>query len=264
LPQYLSDLIHWNEEAIMADGNHFLERKHSLPPGPYHVAGDQNIIVDPKAVLGPGVVLDGSKGPVIIEEGATIGANSVLTGPCVIGKFTTVAPLSFIREGTSIGMMCKVAGEIANSIIQGWTNKAHYGYLGHSYLGEWVNLGAGTTTSNLKNTYGPIKMHIGKKEIVTDRRLLGSMIGDHSKTAIGTRLMSGTYVGYCSMLAASTLPPRFVPSFSFWTDRGMEPYKLDKAREVMSQVYARRGRIWGEDDEALFQYAVESVRELQK
>ena len=264
LPQYLSDLVHWNEEAIMADANPLLEKEHSLPKGPYHVIGDQNVIVGPKATLGPGIVLDGSKGPVIIEEGASVGANSVLTGPCAIGKFTTVAPLTYIREGTSIGMMCKVAGEIANSIIQGWSNKAHYGYLGHSYLGEWVNLGAGTTTSNLKNTYGPIKMHIGKKEIVTDRRLLGSMIGDHSKTAISTRLMSGSYIGYCSMLAASTLPPRFIPSFTFWTDRGMEPYRIDKAREVMSQVYARRGRIWGDEDEAMLQYAVESVRELQK
>src|SRR5208282_3228547 len=182
LPQYLSDLIHWNEEAIMADANHLLDQKHPLPKGPYHAIGDENVIVHPKATLGPGVVLDASKGPVIIEEGASIGANSVLTGPCCVGKFSVVAPLTFVREGTSIGIMCKIAGEVANSIILGWSNKAHYGYLGHSYIGEWVNLGAGTTTSNLKNTYGPIKMHIGKKEIVTDRRLLGSMIGDHSKT----------------------------------------------------------------------------------
>ncbi|MGA3065700.1 MAG: putative sugar nucleotidyl transferase [Tepidisphaeraceae bacterium] len=264
LPQYLSDLVHWNEEAIMADANPLLEKKHPLPKGPYHVIGEQNVIVDPKATIGPGVVLDASKGPVIIEEGASIGANSVLTGSCCVGKFSTVAPLTFVREGTSIGMMCKVAGEIANSIILGWSNKAHYGYLGHSYVGEWVNLGAGTTTSNLKNTYGPIKMHIGKKEIITDRRLLGSMIGDHSKTAIGTRLMSGSYIGYCSMLAASGLPPRYIPSLTWWTDKGLEPYKLDKAREVMSQVYARRGRIWSEEDEAVLQYAVEAVRELQK
>jgi UDP-N-acetylglucosamine diphosphorylase/glucosamine-1-phosphate N-acetyltransferase len=264
LPSYLSDLVHWNEEAIVADANYVLEKPHPLPTGAFHVIGEQNVAVDPQAKLSPGVVLDGSKGPIVIEAGASIGANSVLTGPCSIGHHTTISPLSYIREGTSIGPMCKVAGEVANSIVLGCSNKAHYGYLGHSYIGQWVNLGAGTTTSNLKNTYGPIKMHIGKKEIVTDRRFLGSMIGDHTKTAIGTRLMSGTYVGYCSMLAASTLPPKFIPSLTFWTDKGMEPYNLEKAKEVMRQVYSRRGRIWGEEDEAIFQHAVETVRELQK
>ncbi|MGD1277008.1 MAG: putative sugar nucleotidyl transferase [Tepidisphaeraceae bacterium] len=264
LPQYLSDLVHWNEEAIVADAIHLQDTPHPLPAGPYHVIGDQNVIVDPQATLGPGVVLDGSKGPVVIEAHAFIGAHSVLCGPCCVGPHSIIAPLSYIREGTSVGPMCKIAGEVSNSIILGYTNKAHYGYLGHSYVGEWVNLGAGTTTSNLKNTYGPIKMHIGKKEIVTDRRFLGSMIGDHVKTAIGTRLMSGTYVGYCSMLAASALPPRFIPSFTFWTDRGMEPYRLDKAREVMKHVFARRGKIWDEEDETALQNAVETVREMQQ
>jgi len=109
-------------------------------------------------------------------------------------------------------------------------------------VGKWVNLGAGTTTSNLKNTYGEISMKIGTREIPTGRRNLGSLIGDHTKTAILTRLMTGSYVGFCSMLAGSNLPPRFVPSYTYWTDKGAEKYRMDKAIEVTRRVFARRDR----------------------
>src|SRR3954462_4173874 len=144
----------------------------------------------------------------MLAAGCAIGANSVLKGPCYVGPHSQVKPLTVVHAGTSIGPMCKVAGEINNSIITAYTNKSHEGYLGDSYLGEWVNLGAGTTTSNLKNTYGPVRLRMGKTtEVETGRRHLGSLIGDHAKTAIGTRLMTGSYVGYCTMLASSTLPP---------------------------------------------------------
>ncbi len=263
MPEYLWDLIHWNEEAIVADAIQMKDRPRPSSGGNYHLIAEQDVIVSPKAKLLPGVVLDGSKGPVVIDAGASIGANSVLQGPVYIGRYSAIAPLSYIHSGTSIGPMCKIGGEVATSIFLGCSNKVHEGFVGHSYIGEWVNLGAGTTTSNLKNTYGPIKMHIGSKEIETDRRFLGSMIGDHTKTAIGTRLMSGSYIGYCSLLAGSDLPPRFIPSFTFWTDAAREPYKLEKAREVMKQVYSRRGREWGEEDEAMLKIAAESARQVE-
>jgi hypothetical protein len=90
------------------------------------------------------------------------------------------------------------------------------------------------------------------------------MIGDHTKTAIGTRLMTGSYIGYCSLLASSNLPPHFIPSFTFCTDAGQVPYKLDKAREVMKQVYSRRGRGWDEEDEILLKFAVESAKQVEE
>jgi UDP-N-acetylglucosamine diphosphorylase / glucose-1-phosphate thymidylyltransferase / UDP-N-acetylgalactosamine diphosphorylase / glucosamine-1-phosphate N-acetyltransferase / galactosamine-1-phosphate N-acetyltransferase len=259
LPEYLWDLVHWNEEAIVADAIQMKNRPRP-PEGNYHLIAAEDVIVSPKAKLSPGIVLDASKGPVVIDEGASIGANSVIEGPVYIGRHSTISPMSHIHSGTSIGPMCKIGGEVAASIFLGFSNKAHYGFVGHSYIGQWVNLGAGTTTSNLKNTYGPIKMRIGKKEIETDRRFLGSMIGDHTKTAIGTRLMTGSYIGYCSLLASSNLPPHFIPSFTFCTDAGQVPYKLDKAREVMKQVYSRRGRGWDEDDEAMLKTAAESAK----
>jgi UDP-N-acetylglucosamine diphosphorylase / glucose-1-phosphate thymidylyltransferase / UDP-N-acetylgalactosamine diphosphorylase / glucosamine-1-phosphate N-acetyltransferase / galactosamine-1-phosphate N-acetyltransferase len=262
LAEYIWDLVHWNEEAIVADAIQMKNRPRA-PEGKFHLIAEEDVIVNPKAKISPGVVLDASKGPIVIDEGASIGANTVLQGPLFIGRYSTISPQSHIHSGSSIGPMCKVGGEVAASIFLGFSNKAHYGFVGHSYIGEWVNLGAGTTTSNLKNTYGPIKMRIGKKEIETDRRFLGSMIGDHTKTAIGTRLNTGTYVGYCSLLAASQLPPHFIPSFTFNTDAGQLPYNTEKAKEVMKQVYSRRGRGWDEDDEAMLKTAADFAGQVE-
>jgi len=263
LPEYLWDLVHWNEEAIVADAIQMKDRPRAPADCKCDILSEQNVIVHPRAKLSPGVVLDAGKGPIVIDEGASIGANSVLIGPVYVGKHSTITPLSFIHSGTSIGPMCKVGGEVATSIFLGYSNKPHDGFVGHSYIGQWVNLGAGTTTSNLKNTYGPIKMRIGEKEIETDRRFLGAMIGDHSKLAIGTRVMTGSYIGYCCLLAGSDFPPRFMPSFTFWTDAGPQAYKLDKAREMMKQMYSRRGRIWDEEDEAQLKLVAESSAEAE-
>jgi UDP-N-acetylglucosamine diphosphorylase/glucosamine-1-phosphate N-acetyltransferase len=264
LPEYVWDLIHWNEETLVSEAITLKDRPRPKSSGKYHLIGEQDIIAQPDAKIAPGAVLDASKGPIVIDSGASIGANCVIQGPVYIGKFALISPMAHIHSGTSIGPYCKVGGEVATSIMQSSSNKAHYGYLGHSYLGEWVNLGAGTTTSNLKNTYGQIKMHIGSEEIETDRRFLGSMIGDHTKTAIGTRLTTGSYIGYCSLVACSNIPPRYIPSFTFLTDEGKKPYRLEKAREVMKQVYSRRGREWSEEDDVLLQAAADTAMKFEQ
>ena len=263
LPEYVWDLVHWNEEAIVADAIQMKDRPRTPADCRCHVIGEADVIMSPKAKISPGVVLDASKGPIVVDAGASIGASSVIQGPVYVGKYASISPLSHIHSGTSIGPNCKVGGEVATSVFLSYSNKPHLGFVGHSYIGEWVNIGAGTSTSNLKNTYGPIKMHIGSREIETDRRFLGSMIGDHSKLAIGTRLMTGSYIGFCSLLAGSNLPPRFIPSYSFWTDAGMQPYKLDKAREMMKQMYSRRGRSWDDADETQLQLVLETSREAE-
>lgn len=250
----LWDLIKWNEESLIEDSAHLHRDNPSRPAGAYHLIEDDNVFIGPDAVVQPGVLLDASKGPVILDHHATIGANSVLQGPCYIGPYAHVRPLSLIRPGTSIGTMCKVGGELSNSIMFGYSNKAHDGFLGDSYVGKWVNLGAATNVSNLKNTYGEISVITPQGPVKTGRRFLGSLIGDHAKTAIGTRLMAGSYVGFASQLAGSTIAPKFLPSFSFWTDKGFDSYRVDKAIEVMKTVFARRDRSWNDIDETVVRY----------
>jgi UDP-N-acetylglucosamine diphosphorylase/glucosamine-1-phosphate N-acetyltransferase len=248
------DVIYWNDRSVAEDFSHSAGPGAAKVAGPYHLVNEPQIWLGRDVVLSPGCVLDASKGPVVLGAGATIGANAVVEGPCYIGGNSAVAPLAVIRPGTTVGPGCKVGGEISASIFLANSNKGHEGFLGHSYLGEWVNLGAGTTTSNLKNTYGNITLKRGQAEIETGRQFLGSLIGDHSKTSILTRLMGGTYVGYCSMLAGSIAAARCVPSFTFWTDQKNEAYKREKAIEVASRVFARRKRPWTDADERMMDY----------
>jgi UDP-N-acetylglucosamine diphosphorylase/glucosamine-1-phosphate N-acetyltransferase len=259
LAHYIWDLISWNEESLVADSLFLDESQHALPKGAYHVVNDDNVWVASNVSLAPGCVLDASKGPVVIGRSAGIGANSVIIGPCYIGDYTRLSPLTIVRPGTTIGALCKAGGEISNSIIAGFSNKAHEGYLGDSYIGEWVNLGAGTTTSNVKNTYGEVSVTIGSREINTDRRSMGSLIGDHTTTSIGTRLTTGCYVGYNCLLAGSGLVPKFVPSFSFWTQKGMEKFDLTKAANVARRVLDRRDKAFGPVDEKIMHYVQETA-----
>jgi UDP-N-acetylglucosamine diphosphorylase/glucosamine-1-phosphate N-acetyltransferase len=263
MAEFAWDLISWNEESLVEDFVALHQEPSQRPAGAYHMVNDENVWIAPDVKLEPGVVLDASRGPVMLAAACSIGANSVIKGPCYIGPHTQVKPLTVVHAGTTIGPVCKVGGEINNSILTGYTNKAHDGYVGDSYLGEWVNLGAGTTTSNLRNTYSSVKVRVAGRETDSGRRTLGALVGDHSKTAIGTRLMTGTYIGYCSMIAMSQLPPTFVPSFSFLTDKGREEYREDKALEVMKAVYSRRNKLLQPADEAVLRYAREAAREAE-
>lgn len=255
LATQIADLIHENDKLITEDFADLSATYQSLPAGLFHAIGSANIRVGPDVQISPGVVLDASSGPIVLDSGVHVGANSVIEGPCYIGPKTTVRPLTLVRGGMTIGPACKVGGELAQSVIQGNSNKGHDGYLGHSFLGEWVNLGAGTITSNLKNTYGQISLKIGARDINTGKIFMGALIGDFTKTAIGTRLMSGSYLGVNTMIACSDYSPRFIGSFRFITDARQEPYELNKAVEVAKRVFARRNRPFTGVDTQLMDYA---------
>lgn len=252
----LWDLIHWNEESLIEDATK-LAAPRPLPAGPYHVLNGEEVWLGMGVRLEPGCVLDATDGPVVLGEHVTVGANAVLQGPCYVGAHTVVKPLTLIRPGTSIDEMCRVGGEIAQSIILAYSNKGHEGYMGHSYVGKWVNLGAGTTTSNLKNTYGEVSVQLGTRKIPTGRRFLGSLIGDHTKTGILTKLTTGTYIGFAGTLAGSGIVPKFLPSYTYWSDTGIEPWKVEKAIEVAQRAFLRRDRTWGPTDESLMRYVHE-------
>jgi UDP-N-acetylglucosamine diphosphorylase/glucosamine-1-phosphate N-acetyltransferase len=167
---------------------------------------------------------------------------STIYGSCYIGCNTTIKVGAKIFSKTSIGPWCKVGGENENAIIQSYSNKQHDGYLGHSYLCEWVNIGAGSNTSDLKNTYGNIKVQLREKEINTERMFMGLLCGDHTKSAINTAFTTGTTAGICGILVADGFLPNVIPSFAWRGTKGCSQYKIDKALETAQIVMQRRNK----------------------
>lgn len=205
--------------------------------------GKERLMVHPEARVLPGVIIDTDGGPVAIDAGATIRPGAVIVGPAFIGVHSIVAERSLIKARTVIGPHCRVAGEIGSTIFQGYANKAHDGHLGDSFIGEWVNLGAGTTNSNLLNTYGEIALRLEPDAPLerTGRQFVGAIVGDHVKTAILTRLPTGCVLGTGSMIATSAFAPSLLPRFSWLTDEGRRLYRFDKFIEVARAVWKRRG-----------------------
>lgn len=194
------------------------------------------------ATLLPGVMVDTSGGPIYVNERAVIESAVVLQGPCYIGSGSVVKSHSTIRPYTVVGPMCKVGGELSASIIHGHSNKAHDGFLGDSLVGQWVNLGAGTTVSNLKNTYTNVRVQLGSTGASEDtgRLFCGPVIGDFVRTAIGSRLITGSCIGTGAMLALSHFAPKYVKPFGWYTDSGVDRYDISKFEETARAMMARR------------------------
>ncbi|HYE60529.1 MAG TPA: putative sugar nucleotidyl transferase [Phycisphaerales bacterium] len=215
-------------------------RRYDPAPGTLHLGG--NVVIAPTAKVYPGVVLDSEHGPIHIADHATIRPGAILIGPCYVGPHCTVLERATIRQGTAIGPWCKVNGEVGGTVFQGYANKAHDGYLGDAYVGEWVNLGAGTTVSNLLNTYGEVITRATPRSSNerTGETFLGPVIGDHVKTAICTRIMTGSILHTGSMFATTAPVSGCVPAFTWATDEGKRTYRLDKFLEVAQAAMGRR------------------------
>jgi UDP-N-acetylglucosamine diphosphorylase / glucose-1-phosphate thymidylyltransferase / UDP-N-acetylgalactosamine diphosphorylase / glucosamine-1-phosphate N-acetyltransferase / galactosamine-1-phosphate N-acetyltransferase len=214
----------------------------------------RDVYIAPGAVIHPMVVIDAEHGPVYIDEGAVVHPFTRIEGPCYLGKNAMLLGAK-CREGNSIGPFCRVGGEIEESILQGYSNKYHDGFLGHAYVGEWVNLGAMTTNSDLKNDYSSVSVTLdGKNPINTGSTKVGSLIGDHTKTAIGTLLNTGAYVGAMGVLVGTGKPlPKFVPSFAWFLD-GVVTKGFGKSRLYATAKVAmsRRGREWTPAEQAMW------------
>jgi len=202
-----------------------------------HIHAEEGVRVD------PGAIIDASSGPVYLAAGCHVMCGAIIQGPVAIGVQSVVRMGTRIYAGTTIGPVCKVSGEIQNVIMYGHSNKAHDGYLGNSLIGEWCNLGANTTTSNLKNNYKPIKIpewstgHVYKTSI----QFFGTVMGDHGKTAINTTLSAGTLCGVFCNIFTYGFPPKHVPSFSWVSPHNTEPYQFEKAMETAEIMMQRRG-----------------------
>jgi UDP-N-acetylglucosamine diphosphorylase/glucosamine-1-phosphate N-acetyltransferase len=210
----------------------------SMPEGVWKL-GDHPVMLGSDVTLEPGVVLDVRRGAIRLADSVEVRAGCRLEGPLSVGRETVL--LGGAIGTSSLGPVCRLRGEIEESTILGYANKAHDGFLGHAYLGRWVNLGALTTNSDLKNSYGAIRLGGPDGPIETGLTKLGCLLGDHVKTAIGTRLNTGSVVGAGSNLFGDSLPPTWVPPFSWGSDPGSSLYERDRFLDVAGRVLPRRG-----------------------
>ncbi len=204
-----------------------------------HLIGSERVSVAEDALIEPGVLLDASEGPIIVSRGARVQAPARIVGPTYVGPDSVI--LGGVVAESGIGPACRIRGEVESSVILGFTNKAHDGFLGHSIVGRWVNLGAMTSNSDLKNTYSPVRLRIGGKDVDTGFRKVGCFLGDHVRTGIGTLLNTGTVVGVGSNLFGGGMPPRDVPAFSWGAGSDLVEYRLDRFLKTAARVMARRG-----------------------
>lgn len=207
-----------------------------------HIVGNSDMIyVGEGAIVLPGCVLDTTAGPVYIDNDALVRPPSYVQGPCYIGEDCLIEGAK-VREGCSFGRTCKIGGEVSASVFQAFSNKQHEGYLGHAYIGEWVNLGALVTNSNLKNNYQSVKVQLNAagEEIDTNEQFFGCAIGDHTKVGIGGLLNTGTLLGVGCNIFGGGMLPRYVASFCWGNADGFVEHRLDKMLETATIVMQRR------------------------
>ncbi|WP_417732022.1 putative sugar nucleotidyl transferase [Rosistilla oblonga] len=198
------EVVRWHMQLMNAS----LEDR--IAQGNYEQRED-GVFLAPGAKIGEYAVIDTSEGPILLDENVTVGPFCYLSGPVYAGPGTRVIEHAALKDGVSLGHTVKIGGEVEASVIEPYTNKQHHGFLGHSYLGSWINLGAGTCNSDLKNTYGRINIEYDDRKMATEMQFLGCIVGDYSKSAINTGIFTGKVIGVCSMLYGFVT--QNVPSF---------------------------------------------------
>ncbi|MEI7684807.1 MAG: putative sugar nucleotidyl transferase [Planctomycetota bacterium] len=242
---FLWDVVDRNGEAICDDADAFRGSRtlQTLLPANVTIMGQiEDFVLVEGASVEAYVTADTRNGPVIIDRGAIIHSFSRLEGPCYIGPETVIMGAK-VRAGTSIGPCCRIGGEVECSIIQGYSNKYHEGFLGHSYIGEWVNLAAATQTSDLRNDYGIVRLTVNGQRMSTGRTKVGSFIGDHTKTGLGALLNTGSVIGaFCNLLPTGSLLPQVVPSYcQVQYGTVQERWDLKEMFSTADAVMRRRG-----------------------
>jgi UDP-N-acetylglucosamine diphosphorylase/glucosamine-1-phosphate N-acetyltransferase len=204
-------------------------------------------------------VLNTMNGPIYIGEDAVVMEGSMIRGPFALGKKAQVKMGAKIYGASSFGPQCRIGGEVNNSVVLGYTNKGHDGFLGNSVLGEWCNLGADTNNSNLKNNYGEVRVYSYAERTMqgTGLQFCGLVMGDHSKAGINTMFNTGTVVGVCSNIFGGGFPPKHIPSFSWGGAGGFVAYEMEKALTTAHNVMKRRDVDMGPAHIALLQHIKE-------
>jgi UDP-N-acetylglucosamine diphosphorylase/glucosamine-1-phosphate N-acetyltransferase len=262
LIEYPWDLVNRNPAAIEEDFK-ILDRGGelvgSIDDGA-HLLARENIHLAKGARIMAGAVLNAEEGPIWIDRDATVMHNAVIEGPAYVGPNSAIKIGAKIYEGTSIGEVCKVGGEVEQSIIHSYSNKQHDGFLGHAYVGMWVNIGADTNSSDLKNNYSNVDVFINGKKVDTGSMFVGLFMGDHAKSGINTMFNTGTVVGVGSNVFGGGFPPKYIPCFSWGGADGLSEYRLDKFFEVARRVMGRRKKELTRPQETLLREVFERTR----
>lgn len=260
------DIFLYNGEQIRSDFKLLTAGRQSQPVNDKYTAvyNEENIFIEEGAKI-RAAILNAENGPIYIGKNAQVHEGAVIKGPFALGEESNVNVGGKMRGDVSIGPFCKVGGEVAASVIFGYTNKGHEGYLGNSVLGEWCNLGADTNTSNLKNNYAEVKIWNyakgGFKK--TGQQFCGLIMGDHSKCGINTMFNTGTVVGVSANIFGAGFPRNFIPSFSWGGAAGFETFQLRKVYEVAEKVMERRQVAFDEVEKAIIDDVFEQTKQYR-
>ncbi|TYA55960.1 GlmU family protein [Formosa maritima] len=260
------DIFSKNGEAIQEDFDLLTKGRQSQPIPEMTVAFNRTEIFIEEGAKLPLCSLNAENGPIYIGKNAEIMEGSMIRGPFALCEGATVKMSAKIYGPTTVGPYSKVGGEVTNSVIFGYSNKGHDGYLGNSVLGEWCNLGADTNNSNLKNNYAEVKLWDYQTESFarTGLQFCGLMMGDHSKCGINTMFNTGTVVGVSANIFGSGFPRNFVPSFSWGGSNGFTTFLTKKAFEVAKVVMSRREIEFSEQDAAILEHVFEETKRFRR
>lgn len=233
------DLMLESPEQVGRDLEHLASADQGSLPAGVHKLGDYPVSVGRDVRFEPGTVFDAREGPIRIEDEVQVRSFTRLAGPAFVGSRSRLLGGSY--EQISTGPYSYLRGEVAETVALGYTNKAHDGHIGHAYIGRWVNLGAFTTNSDLKNNYGPVKVWTPAGMQDTGHMKMGSLIGDHVKTGIGLLLTTGIVIGAGANLYGSTMPPKYVQPFSWGEGSDLGEYRLSAFLDTAAKAMGRRG-----------------------
>lgn len=264
--RHVWDIFSKNHQAIETDFELITHGRVSAPiPKSVFTVNPSQIFVEEGARLYNGS-LNAADGPIYIGKNAEIMENCSVRGPFSLGDYATLKMGAKIYTGTSIGPHCKVGGEVSNSVLFGYSNKGHDGFLGNSVLGEWCNIGADSNNSNLKNNYAEVRLwnYETGRFAHAGLQFCGLMMGDHSKCGINTMFNTGTVVGVSANIFGAGFPRNFIPSFTWGGSQGTMTYKTQKAFEVAKVVMKRRGIDFSEVDQNILEEVFELTSEYRR
>ena len=259
------DIFSLNGEEITGDFKLITANRNSQEiPSHIQTQNPENIFIETGAIL-EHVILNASEGVIYIGKNSKILDGSLIRGPFALGEESVIKMGTKIYKNTTIGVNCKVGGEVSNAVIFGNSNKGHDGYLGNAVIGEWCNIGAGSNNSNLKNDYSEVKLwnYESERFLKTGLQFCGLMLGDHSKCAIDTQFNTGTVVGIFANIFGSGFPKNFIPSFTWGGKQGLKEYNITKAFQVAEAVLKRRNQLLTDTDKRILEAIFEDTKQYR-